>query len=290
GFPGHSPEEFGSALRMGYYMGPSRLFTENVDVLLQFKEDVFRKTAFGEVWEAFVREFVPANPLSWTHRDADPDIAVIHSDDSNYGQNERLFGSRELAVPASSRSVFDVWHLLSGGSIPAHGNNMHIAGFDFPRHELKRLVSADEFPLWEGKTLDAPANMHPLFYPSGNVLVYDEFVTDAQLGNPGLIVVAGSSVSDETLLAVRRRAESGGATVIAAKWLLPPQWQEARQFSGGGAWLPTTDFLADAVMEQASPLLGARDCWMQRFGSSEVRMYKRDSAGFTLDFEVRQIR
>ncbi|WJH33816.1 hypothetical protein N6H14_28070 [Paenibacillus sp. CC-CFT747] len=43
GFPGHSPEEFESALHMGYLMGPTHLFTENVDVLLHHRGTASRR-------------------------------------------------------------------------------------------------------------------------------------------------------------------------------------------------------------------------------------------------------
>ena len=285
GFPGHSPEEFASALRMGYYMGPSHLFTENADALLSYGANGFRNTEFGDVWQQFTREFIPANPLKWSHRDAAAHIVLIHSDDSNYGQNERPFGSREMAMPAESQSVFQIWHMLSHGTIPTHGNNMHIRGFDFPRHELKRQFTTDQFPLLGGAQLPEKPNLHPLFYPTNNVLVYDGFVQENQLGAPNLILVAGTSVSQATLLATRKRAEEG-ATVIAAEWLLPAEWRSSRRYASGGAWLPASDFLSDAVKELCAPYLGPSDCWTQRFGDSEVRMYKKDAAGFTLDFEI----
>ncbi|WP_168119969.1 hypothetical protein [Paenibacillus sp. HB172176] len=284
GFPGHSPEEFASALRMGYYMGPSHLFAENADVLLSYGADGFRNTEFGDVWQQFTREFIPANPLRWTHQDAAATIALIHSDDSNYGQNERPFGSRELSMPAESQSVFRIWHMLSHGAIPAHGNNMHIPGFDFPRHELKRQYAAERFPLRSGAVLPDKPNVHPLFYPTNNVLVYDGFVQEHQLGSPNLIIVAGTSVSSGTLLAVRKHAEEGAA-VIAAEWLLPAEWRSSKRYASGGLWLPVSDFLSDAVREACAPHLGRPDCWTQRFGASEIRMYKKDADGFTLDFE-----
>ncbi|UJF35605.1 hypothetical protein [Paenibacillus hexagrammi] len=117
GFPGHSPEEFESALKLGYFMGPSHLFVENIDVLLTHTPTGFQTTEFGEVWQHFVQSFIPANPLSWHHSQADPDIVVIHSDDSNYGLNERLFGNRTLHEQdiSFSQSVFHIWHLLSRG-------------------------------------------------------------------------------------------------------------------------------------------------------------------------------
>ncbi|MBW7461756.1 hypothetical protein K0U00_47665, partial [Paenibacillus sepulcri] len=115
GFPGHSPQEFESALRMGYLMAPTHLFTENVDVLLHRMDNRFALTEFGEVWERFVKDYVPNHPLAWRHSQADADIAVIVSEDSNYGQNDRLYGNRELAAPQTSASLFAVWHLLSHG-------------------------------------------------------------------------------------------------------------------------------------------------------------------------------
>lgn len=287
GFPGHSPEEYASALRMGYYMGPTHLFTENIDVLLQYENDRFRKTEFGDMWDEFVRGFVPEHPLSWTHGQAEPDIVVIHSDDSNYGQNERLFGNRSLTAPDSTQSVFHLWHLLSHGTIPAHGSCMHIPGYSFPRQQLKAQVPKDRFPLKEGWPFPSEERVHPLHYPVNNVLVFDDTVQEHQLGCPKLIMVAGDRISEESLKAVRRRAESG-ATVIIGRWLSSDHWPASGR-AGEGNWLVTDSFLTDDLVKEAvQPFLGSPDCWMQRFGGTEVRMYKADSHGFTLDFEIRK--
>ncbi|WP_223830066.1 hypothetical protein [Paenibacillus arenilitoris] len=285
GFPGHSPEEYASALRMGYYMGPTHLFTENIDVLLRYGDGRFRKTEFGDVWDEFARGFVPEHPLTWSHRDADPDIVFIHSDDSNYGQNARLFGNRGLAAPEATQSVFHVWHLLSHGTIPAHGSCMHIPGYAFPRKRLKAEVPKERFPLEQGWPFPSGERVHPLYYPVNNVLVYDEKVRERQLGRPKLIVVAGERIEDETLKAVRRRAEAG-ATVVIAGWLAEGNWPESGR-AGEGTWLVTDSFLTDErVMETVKPFLGSPDCWIQRFGGTEVRMSKADERGFTLDFEI----
>lgn len=285
GFPGHSPQEYASALRLGYYMGPTHLFTENIDVLLQYDGGRFRKTEFGEVWHEFAHRFVPEHPLGWTHRDVDPDIVFIHADDGNYGQNERLYGNRTLPAPETTQSVFHVWHLLSHGTIPAHGSCMHIPGFDFPRHRLKREVPKERFPLAHGWSAGNGSHVHPLHYPVHNVVVYDETVEDRQLGRPKLIVAAGSRLSAATLSAIRSRAEAG-ATVIAADWLVPPQWATSGKV-GAGVWLVTPSFLEDdRVRETMRPFLGDPDCWMQRFGNTEVRMYKADPQGETLHIET----
>lgn len=284
GFPGHSPAEYESALRMGYYMAPSHLFTENVDALLAYDGSRFIKTEFGDVWEQFVKDFVPNHPLTWRHSDAAADIAVIHADDSNYGQNARLFGNRNSLSSEATQSIFEVWHLLSHGTIPSHGSCMHIPGYTFPRHELKQKVPFEQFPLKQGADFMASQPMHPLFYPVHNALVFDETVRYEQLGDPKLILAAGSRMSQGTLHALRKKAEEG-ATVIIGEWLLPETWRDSRAY-GKGKWLPVNHFLDENAMEAAAPFLGSRDCWMQKFGQTELRMYKKDTDGFTLDFEI----
>ncbi|MEI7025582.1 hypothetical protein [Paenibacillus sp. y28] len=288
GFPGHSPEEFASALRMGYYMAPSHLFTENVDVLLQHTKAGFKTTEFGEVWHEFVHKFIPEHPLSWHHSQVDADIAVIHSDDGNYGKNDKLYGNRSLAGDEYSQSVFHLWHLISYGTVPAHGSCMHIPGYQFQRHELKKQVKLDQFPLQQGYISKERKPSHPLFYPTHNVVVFDEFVTAEQLGRPKLTLVGGSSLSAEALQAVVKRAEEGG-TVVIASWLLPDDCPAHLKRSGNlgtGRWEVTSDFLEDRVRERVAPFLGEERCWTQRFGTTEIRMYPKDKDGYTLDFEV----
>ncbi|WP_248927541.1 hypothetical protein [Paenibacillus hamazuiensis] len=292
GFPGHSPQEFASALRMGYLMGPTHLFAENIDVLLRHTPAGFEATEFGEVWKEFTGKFVPEHPLGWSHLEADPDIAVIHSDDGNYGQNERLFGNRELAGEEHSSSVFHIWHLLSRGTIPAHGGCMHIPGFEFPRHELKREVPYEKYPLEQGYVSGRSRPVHPLFYPVGNVLAFDEQVRADQLGKPKLVLAGGSSLSLDAWKAIVQRAEDGG-TVIVARWLLPedcPGYLRSSGKVGLGQWIVTDDFLEAGVKEAAAPFLGEERRWTQRFGNTEVRIYSADREGFTLDFEIVDIK
>ncbi|QJD81998.1 hypothetical protein [Cohnella herbarum] len=142
--------------------------------------------------------------MEWSHSEANADIVFIYADDSNYGQNERLYGNRHLRAEDASLSVFQVWHLLSHGTIPAHGSCMFISRYSFPRHQLKANTAADRFPLERGTVFEAEHRVHSLFDPMNNVLVFDETVTEQELGQPKLIVVAGSRLSVETLTAVRQ--------------------------------------------------------------------------------------
>ncbi|WP_159884889.1 hypothetical protein [Paenibacillus puerhi] len=288
GLPGHSPEEFESALKMAYYMGPTHLFVENVDVLMRHTHAGFRHTEFGDVWERFVRSFIPAHPLTWSHAQAQADIAVIHTDDANYGQNQRLFGNRTLGVEEASQSLFHIWHVLSHGTIPAHGSCMHIPGFEFPRHELKSSVALDSFPLEQGRAAVLKP-MHPLWYPVRNVLAFDDQVDARQLGEPKLTLVGGvAPPSEQTFKAVVARAEAGGVVIIERK-ALPDDCPSKLRSSGKqgfGQWIVTEHFLDERVLETAEPFLGTGREWTQRFGHTEVRMAAKDENGFTLDFEI----
>lgn len=279
GFPGHSPAEFASALRLAHLFAPDTLFVENIDVLVRHRGDgVFADTAFGEVWREFVTDFVPRHPLTWSHRDATPDIALVHADDSDFGRGARPFGNRQAVAPETSTSVFEAWNVLSHGTIPANGSCQHIDGFDFPRHRLNDIPRS-EFPL--ASAAEDETRTHGLFHPVRGVIAFDETVTDAALRDPGLILAVGSRLPDTTRALLRDRAERG-ADVAIASWLAGG-WSRSENV-GAGRWIVFDD-IADA-QGAVAPHLGAPDVWTQRFGATEVRISPADPAGRTLEFEI----
>ena len=285
GFPGHSPAEFASALRMAYLFAPTRLFVESIDVLVRHTNDRgFLATEHGEVWLEFLRDFVPANPLRWSYRDARPDIALVHAEDSDFGRGQRPFGNRRAIAPETSRSIFDAWHRLSHGQIPSHGSCLHIPGYEFPRHRLNDM-RRDEFPL-EAATPRA-TTLHGLFQPMPNVLAFDEHVGEQQLDGVGLIVAVGSRIPRATVERLRARAEAG-ATVAIGSWLAPTEHRRNER-AGDGVWL-TFDSLDDPhVQEHVEPRLGPADRWTQRFGDTEVRIFPKDPDGQELVFEIADV-
>jgi hypothetical protein len=278
GFPGHSPAELASALRMAYLFAPDRLFVENVDALLRNGPSGLAATEFGAVVETFARGFAPSHPLSWCHGDARPDVAVVASDDGYYGGKARPFGNRLQEPDRRMTSVFEIWHLLSGGRIPAHGSCMHIPGYDFPRHQLKAEVPPGLFPLPDG-WVQGPPQMHPLHYPLANVVAYDGYARSQDLEGASLIVAGGSSVSPETLEAIKDRVRDG-ATAVVARWLA------AGPAPRGGTWVVVDSFLEPAAREAAERHVPRDGIWRQRFGDTELRLSARDAQGFELDIEI----
>lgn len=287
GFPGHSPEEFAAALQLGYHMAPDRLFVENVDALLQFQSDRFTNSEFGDIWEQFRYEYVPAHPLPYRHLEAEADIVLIHSDDCNYGQMARPFGIKEMEMPASSTSIFEAWHLISHGQIPSHGSCLHIPGYSFPRHALQR--SSAQYPLLQGADPEQfGEGIHPLFQASNNVLVFDGYATSEIIGDPKLIIAAGSYISGGCLRDIYKKAELG-CTVIVCEHLLPEELAMDRQFPSGGRWLPVDHLLSDNARTAAAPFLGSAAEWIQRFGGYELHITPQDAQGFTLNIETSQL-
>lgn len=281
GFPGHSPAEFASALRLAHHFSPARLFVENIDTLVRHRGGGHvEATEHGEVWREFALDWVPRNPPSWSHRDARPDIALVHADDSDFGRGARPFGNRQASAPETARTVFAAWHALSHGQLPDAGSCMHIPGFDFPRHELNTVPRPD-FPLTHGAA--TPSHTHGLFQAVRGVIAYDEHVDPDMLADAGLIVVAGSRLPHTTLAGLRALAGKG-ATVLIPSWLCGPHRGSTRL--GVGLWIVYDTFDDPDAQEAIAAHSGAPDLWTQRFGEQELRIRATDDVGETLEFEI----
>nr|WP_201468845.1 hypothetical protein [Microbacterium hydrocarbonoxydans] len=281
GFPGHSPAEFASALRLAHHFAPTRLFVENIDALVRHHGDgKVEATEHGEVWREFALDWAPQNAPAWSYRDARPDVALVHADDSDFGRGARPFGNRLTAAPEAARSVFAAWHALSHGQLPETGSCMHIPGFDFPRHGLDTVPRPD-FPLARGAA--TPTRTHGLFQAVRGVIAYDEHVRPQTLEDAELIVVAGSRLPSATLAGLRSCAEKG-ATVLIAAWLCGAHAASTRV--GTGRWIVYESFDDPQAQEAIAAGSGAPDIWTQRFGGHELRIRPADATGETLEFEI----
>ncbi len=288
GFPGHSPAEYRSALELAYLMGPDLLFTENADVLARHTDAGFRLTEFGAVLEEFTQRFVPAHPLAYGHAQADPDVVLIRSDDTEWGLETHPYGNQALSFDYRSRTPFKVFSLMSRGRIPPNGLMTFLPQYTYhaglwPRDDgtVKRL------PLEQGVDPGLRTRTHRLFHPLPNLLVLDERAGGKALGDPGLIFLAGTRMTPDCLQAVADRVR-GGATCVALRWLLPDGWDRDRK-DGDGRWIVVEDLECDRVAEAAAPFLGEEGVWMQRFGDFEVRWTDAAGDGVTLRHEVTRV-
>ncbi len=288
GFPGHSPEEFESALKIAYLMSPDFVFVENIDALAQHKKNTFEKTIFGEIYEKFLKQFVPENPIRYEHTMILPDIVVIRSDDCDFGGGEYLLGSDHVKSDYRTQSSFQVFHLLSHGTLPVNGLTYFLPQFEYYAFtQQKKLTNTPNFPLKSG--FEQQTHGHALFYPMNNVLVMDEHVNSQQLGQPKLIIVAGSRLTSQCFNAVIEKVKEG-AVCIVAEWLLKENKVSRKYMSsrkeGKGKWIVTEDFLSPDVRQEVLAFIGDQNCWRQRFGNFDVCLYNPGGDGIRIEHEV----
>jgi hypothetical protein len=291
GFPGHSPREFESALRMSYLMSPDMMFIENVDTLARHKDSGFQKTEFADIFEVFTKKFVKENPLPYHHSIALADIAIVRSDDSDlsvfgtFGEGG-LYGSKELKGDYKTQSVFRVFNLLSRGKITPKGVSFHNTGFSFPSAGFVRDQNTlKSLPLAKGVGKHMESRVHGLFYPMHNVLVFDEHVTESAIGSPKLIIAAGSRMTDACFTMLLKKTKEGSLLIIPF-WLIPENFRKDYITTTQKNIVITEDFLTREIEELVEPFLGEKDCWSQRFGDYEVRMYNSSKDGITLEYEI----
>jgi len=289
GFPGHSPAEFKSALEFSYLLGPDMMFVENADPLGKFDGKKFKKTEFAYVYEEFLKKFVPKNRLEYTHRDITPDIVVIRTDDTNWNRhggfdNRGLFGSRHIYPDYKSNSTLDVFHLLSHRTVPRDGLTFYVPGFDFPAGNFKRdPENISELPIEKGVLGYEEKYSHKLFYPMNNTIVLDDTADEESIGDPGLIIVCGSKISDVTLKVVLKMAESKIRCIIA-NWLIPEEiFSEVKQCKNIHL---TEDFLSDSTTEIINEFSGDKNIWRYRFGEYELQISDPMKDGLNLHHEL----
>lgn len=286
GFPGHSPAEYRSALELAWLMGPDLLFTENADILARSTGQAFQLTEFGDIHAEFVRRFVPKHPRDYGHAQADPDIVLIRSDDTEWGMELHPYGNSSLSFDYRSRTPFRALHLLSRGSVPANGILYFLPQYTYHSGLYPRSDEAlQALPLPGGVGRGLGTRTHRLFHPLDNLLVLDERADARAIGRPGLIVLTGTRMTPQCLSAVAERVRDG-ATCVAMRWLVPDEWPLQRR-DGQGRWIVVDDLECDIVEEAFALFLGEPGVWRQRFGDTEVRLYDPTGDGVTLAHETR---
>jgi hypothetical protein len=261
-YPGHSTDEYRSALLLAYHMGADRIYTENLSFdhdgkgtgsLVLLSEDDYRVTPHGEVAKWFWHEYVPAHPRPYTFRDIRPRVAIVRQPDACWGQSNSwlpntLFGHKEWQSNPTTEAWLQIWHLLSRGVIPEYTLSWH--------------------------HLEEQGRPYQVFCPLDGVVVYDHLVGQGLLKDADVIFLTGLGVSERTRRAIGRCVKRG-ATCVALPHLLPG-WVRRKTGdaghlrSGEGLWVATESFLADAVREHVEHVIPREDVIRYRFGDNEV--------------------
>ena len=204
-YPGHSVEEYRSALLLAYHMGADAIYTENIAYdgagknkgegsLIKCTQDSYQVTDYGQAAKWFFHEYVPQHPRSYTFRQVKPRVAIIRQPDACWGQKEswlgdRLFGNDNWPSDDRTEAWLKALHLLTLETVPKESLCWQAGG------EYK------EMPM-------------RLLFPLEGLVVYDHHLKGSLLEELEVIFLTGIGVSDETLQAIAQQVKAG-ATCIA---------------------------------------------------------------------------
>lgn len=264
GYPGHSVEEYHSALLMAYALGADSIYTENLAydnlnkglgslVLAQALK--YEVTSYGAVTRAFRKEYVPTHPRMYRWQDVRPRTAIIHQTDGCWGQRaswlpDTLFGNPEWHSSEVTEGWLRVFHLLSRGVIPPDALSWH-------------------------NTNLCKNRPYQLFCPLDGVIVYDHLVRPERLQGLEVIFLTGIGVSEATLAGVRQAVQAG-ATCIGRPTLLPEAIRAAAMAGdvadGEGRWVASETFLDSRVRSAVEHVLPAENVLTYRFDDTRVTL------------------
>ena len=294
GFPGHSPKEIESGLRLAWHYAPSKMFLENIDPLARFTEkEGFTQTLFGDIFHQFVHDYVPNHPLPYRFDQAFADIAFVRADDALFRKEgtfngDGMYGSEELSVDSHHISVFKAWSMLSHKTVPE--DQIYYCGARYQSSRAHVPVNDETIgtlPLENGIPVYPGDAVHGLFYPMNGVLAFDERVTYRDLAPTSLLVAAGSRMTAATANAMLRRV-SEGATMVAAPWLMPNDCRKSKT-TGSGKLIISETFAEEDMLDQIKGYLGTKDKWTQRFGDKRLAITNPNGDNISLEFAVEEV-
>lgn len=264
-YPGHSADQYRSALLMAYHMGAEGIYTENIAyegtskqgslVLMNSNKDDYQITKLGEVAKWFRWSYAPKNPRNYKFSELIPRVAIIRKEDACWGQSQswlpdQLFGIKAWKSNSVTEAWMQIWNLLSNGEINSHSISWHNSN----------LTSTP----------------YKVFFPLDGVVVFDEKVGGENLANVELFFLTGLGISPATLDAVSSRVKRG-AVCVALPGLVPKYVRTATSnngvlLDGAGKWVVTESFLTDLVKQNVQPFLPKENYIRYRFGDTEVQI------------------
>lgn len=263
-YPGHTTDEYRSALLLAYHLGVEGIYTENLAYtgapttspehgsLVSMTLTDYTVTSYGDVAIDFYKNYVPSHPRRYSFDQVKPRVVIVRQEDTSWGQTpESFFGEQLFGNPAWKRSAttdawFGLWNLLSGGRIPASG-----------------------LTWWAYTSMP-----YSVFCPLDGVVVFDQYAQKAHMQGAEVIFLTGLGVSPATLQAVQELV-SAGATCVALPHLVQPgvlqQTGNAGVLAdGNGKWVVTEDFLAPFVQPHVASAIPTGDYVRYRFGNDLV--------------------
>lgn len=256
-FPGHSVKEMEHNLQFAYLAGVDAVYVEAAEKFYEGEADAI--TPYGEAFCRFADAY-KGKPRAYNVQDYEPEIGIIHYDDTYWGQGRcrffwrnMLFGNPKLKVHKQNREWIRAFRLITHGE---NGRN----GICWSRLELRSLYTP-----------------HRSFATMNNAVVFDEKVKAEQLQTLKLAFLCGETVSDETAKAVADCVKNNGLTVVTTERFAPAGkkapvvgFKEYRD--GKGTWIVTKSFEAPGLKKRLAPFLGNKNEMRFVFAGKELIM------------------
>jgi len=268
-YPGHSVDEYRSALLLAYHLGADYIASDNlaydhngegVGSLILISGDDYTVTPYGDVAKWFGKTYVPENPRRYSFRELRPRVAIIKQDDAFWGQaegaiGESLFGNPEWTVTPAIRAWLDIWELLTLGVVSHEGLNWLSGGTYY----------------WRA---------YQVFCPLDGVVVFDEMVDLQHLRGVEVIFLTGIGVSSQTIEAVQHSVQDG-AVCVGLPQLLPAYvtavtGNNGTMTEGAGKWVATESFLSAHVSDAVQHVLPDSNTIRYQFGNDTVTFHTID--------------
>jgi hypothetical protein len=278
-YPGHSVDEYRSALLMAYSLGADCIYTENIahdwgklkkGSLIRIKDDGYDVTPYGAVTRWFRKEYEPTHPRLHRWQQVRPRTAIIRQQDACWGQRtswipDTLFGNPAWHSDEVTEGWLRIFHLLSRGVIPPDTLSWHNTNLSSSRP-------------------------YQLFCPLDGVIVYDHLVKPECLQGLEVIFLTGIGISQVTLAGVRQAVQAG-AMCIGRPALLPEDVRGEAQardvLEGAGRWIASETFLDERVRQAVEHVLPVEDELTYRFGDVGVTLRPVNGDPNKLDVETK---
>jgi hypothetical protein len=267
-YPGHTPDEYKSALLLAYHMGAEGIYTENLGydgygnygtgkgslIKVDVEGNSYQMTEWGEIAKWFRWEYAPNNPRNYKFDELIPKVAIVRQEDACWGQSaswlkDELFGIEGWKSTSTTEAWLEVWNLLSNGQINQNSISWHNSTYSNVPYQV--------------------------FYPLDGVVVFDEKVDSQYLTDVELIFLTGIGISDSTLSNVKVRVQQGAVCVslpqLAPGEIISQTGNNGSVNDGQGKWIVSESFLSNKVKQAVQPYLPKENYIRYQFGNTEVR-------------------
>ncbi|UCD30099.1 MAG: hypothetical protein JSV03_06400, partial [Planctomycetota bacterium] len=168
---------------------------------------------------------------------------------------DQLFGNPEWKSNEITEAWFQIWHLLTRGTVAKDGISWFCTSYKNRPYQV--------------------------FCPLDGVVVFDHHVGFKHLDGVEVIFLTGLGVTPETIRAVER-CVLNGATCVGLPHLLPRRvitqcGSRGILSDGRGLWIVTDDFLADRVRRHVRHVIPKQDVIRYQFGKYVVNIKPVDS-------------